>query len=315
MTRWLLSWVALASFLAAGVMQADGPAPENYFDSRWAEVEKAFQASKESREFSRAKEELRKFFSSEGQDLKDLGLRWVYFHKADLNDRELEGLEDLFIELNPANSLSYGVRSTRAWRHFDNAPMEQKAVLYRRAVSNEKAVIEGVVEMPRQAALGLAALDGLEEFRPFIEQYREEIDRAYPADPYRRSEKLLWILKLRAGARDRADAVRLHAARLVEMEDERLARLMDGDPAFREATMNVLQSACEKRLAEPCLDMGRVALRQSKLREQQVKAGPRKQVAIPENGSDWLEGLRGLTGAARVKVERERMEASTKQPQ
>lgn len=315
MTSRILLGTALMSVFAARVMLADvAVGEEKYFDSRWAEVEKTFQAAKEGRDFSRVKQELRKFFSSESQDTKALGLRWLGYHRAEITSEELDDFSKLFLDLNSRSSLSEGVRVEMANRHLANAPAEERRAMYLTAVRTGSVKLEGVEKMPRFVALGRAAADGLEEFRPFVEQYREEINTAYPADPYRRSDKLIWMLKLRAGAKDRADAVRLHATRLAEIEDERLARLMDDDPAFREATMNLLQSACEKQLSEPCLNMGRIALRQGKLREQRVKADPRKQEAIGHDSTDWLEGLRGLTGPARVKVEREKVEASASEP-
>jgi hypothetical protein len=288
-----------------------GPGIKAY-DPRWAPVESAFQAAKETRDFSRVRSELLKLFSSPDQEEKDLELRWISYHKEDLTLGEMDDLDLLFLRANPDQA--YSVKGTIALRHLDSAPTDERRALYLTAVRNGSVKLEAIQEIPRFVALGRAAAEGLEEFKPFVEQYATEIDRAYPQQGYRRSDELLWDLKLRAGAKDRTDALRLHARRLVEMDDERFAGLMRTDRAFRAAAEALLVQGCEMRLAEPCLDLARVTMRQERLKRARSGLEPESKAEATAEGN-WLVSFREMTGAARVKITREAIETERRLPE
>lgn len=300
--------VALMLLGVGGQLRGDLLGNKGY-DARCAPVERAFQAAKETRDLSKVKAELLKFFSSHSQEERELGLRWINYHRDDLTVEERDELDLLYLRANPDESRS--IKGTIALRHLDQAPAEERRALYLTAVRNGSVKLEAVQEITRAVALGRAAVEGLQEFKPFIEQYAAEIDRVFPQHGYRRSNELLWYLELRSGARDSADAIGLHAQRLAEMDGERFASLMNTDRAFRASTEVALAQSCERKLSVPCQDLARVMIEQEKLKQAHPGLGTE---AAADRSGDWLENLREMTAAVRVRINRENTGEGARRP-
>jgi hypothetical protein len=292
-----------------GQLRGDIVPGNKTYDTRWAAVEHAFQTAKDTRDFSNVKAELLKFVASRSQEEREPGLRWIDYHRDDLTVEERDELDLLYLRSNPDESRS--IKGTIALRRLDHAPAEERSALYLTAVRNGSVKLEAIHEITRAAALGRAAVEGLQEFKPFIEQYAGEIDRVFPQHGYRRSDELLWYLEFRSGARDSRDALELHARRLAEMDGERFASLMNTDRAFRAATEVVLAQGCERKLSVPCQDLARVMIEQEELKQARPGLGTE---AAGDRSGEWLDNFREMTAAVRVKMNRENADEGSRRP-
>lgn len=303
--------VVLAALALAVAAEAANPSSRNPYDSRWNAAEKAFRMAGQSGDLTEVKNELGKFFASADRDDKSLGLRWIDYHKEDLSGDQRDELESLFIALNPTDTLTRSLRAEMARRHLEAAPVEVRRETYMTAIRSGTVMVESVTEIRRLTALGLAAADGLEEFRPFLEDYAADLNSAYPTMPGNNADYLKVLMDLRAGAKDRQDAVRRHAEKLAAMDAERLAALMAEDTAFRWATRNLAEDVCENQLSVACASLAQVALQQMELRRQREAAG-RKQAAAVYERDNWYEALLAATATARVKHDLEAIESLPK---
>lgn len=293
-------------FAVASVGFGSSPAFLEPPNPRWAPLEKAYADAEETRDFALLKEELRKFFTSSDRDTQALGLRWIGHRKDSLTSSEIDDLETFYIRLNPEDTISRGLRVEMAVRHLEESALEHRRATYWKAVRDGSVTLEGVEPISRTSAIARAAFEGIEDFAPLIERYAEEIDRVNPESGYRQSARLLWYVKLRAGAKDRDDALRLHAQRLAEMEDDVFHDLMEKDLAFRSSTRWALELACSgtKALSPPCFDFARIAIRQSEFRKARLRDGSEPDAQL--FGGTWLEGLESMTGAANVQLYRQK---------
>ena len=129
-----------------------------------------------------------------------------------------------------------------AWSEIDHLPGPERAALYEEAIERGFVSRPGIGGLHRSSAMGLAATEGIKKLRPLIERFYADLSqqekRSYP------QEELLATLTLRAGGKDRDDAVRLAAERVAALRPEELALQMNGTEAFRKAVIEVAEEAC-----------------------------------------------------------------------
>ncbi len=243
LSPWLLAFALLPRLLTADQIGRRGP------DPGWSPLSRALEITQKTRDLSPLKAELKRFFAAHDRAVKESAVLWLGEVKRELSGSQLDELEMLFVELNPADSMSYGFRVEMANRHLEEGSVEERKEIYLRAVREGSVKLEGVEELSRHVALARAASEGIEGFEPLIAQYSDEINRASPQLGYERAKELLWYLQLRAGANSRSGAVGVHARRLREMDSQRLSELMKKDPAFRKATESTLVEACAAQVS------------------------------------------------------------------
>jgi len=301
----LMSAAVLSGVLAVGVTFARVEIPQVLpLDSRCEAVEKAYKAAMTTKDLSDVKRELRKLFGDPRMEVKVVALEWIGRHEDTLTPEQADELLMSFVELNPNEPMSASVRRGIAERHFILLPVGKRAEVCLEAVKNGETLFERQFRLVRTVALGVLANDGLAEFEPLVRQYAKEIDTVSGSSIYKESDYLLWVMKLRSGACDRADGYRLQALRLSQMEPEEFFNLMEKDSAFKWAAAELVPNACKEPLSEACVSLAKVAYLQQEL----IKRGlvPRSSTAggppSANEGPSWLGPLVEKTRTAMPKV-------------
>ena len=298
--------VALGILLLAGAgdiaaQSREGPRAAAINREIWLGLDSAYQQGREAGDLSLLKVELGRLFASMG-DTSRLGLNWIGRHLDSFTHAEQEELYRVYIELHPSDRTTASLRDTIAANRLEDAPKEERAALYWAAVRNGKARIPGGADLVRSVALGMAAADGLEEFRAALTRFSSEINKAHPRSGYDESAYLLILLVFRAGAPDRAHANRLHAERLLELGDQQFFERMNSDTAFREATDGLASRACRNWQAPECLNRARLYARQrehqAKFREADSQTPAHPLPRSPDGELLWMSRLRAVTGGA-----------------
>jgi hypothetical protein len=190
-------------------------------------------------------------------------------------------------------------------------------------VGEGSVTLEGSLTVSRLDALAWGVLDGLDEFRTFVEKYSADLDASEYHSAYRASAFYLWTLGLRKGAHDRADAMRLQAQWLQEMNDLKFSDFMQNDGALGQATMYVFGPSCkgQQRTSEACRSFALIAARQRELLKKRQEAHTQA-LAVGGNAvhleePDWLGTMTEQTNAAWVKLVQEntrRVQLENKKP-
>lgn len=267
----------------------------------WLQLESAYQKGRSAGDLSLLKGELARLFAK-SEDFRRLGLNWIGRHMESLTHAEQEELYGLYIGLHPDDRTATSLRNTIAANRLEDAPREERATFYRIAVRDGSARVPGGDVTVRSVALGMAAADGLEEFRPLLAQFSSEIDSVHPRRGYKESDYLLVLLVFRAGASDRAHANRLHVERLLELSDKQFFERMNGEPAFREATTGLASLACRNWQTLECQKLARLYLRQkeyqAKLPRTESLTSPEEASRTPDGDLVWMSHLRSFSGGA-----------------
>jgi hypothetical protein len=270
---------------------------------------------KETRDFTRLTSQLRYMFESDASQVRDRGLGWLGRHRKEFSVAENNQFDALYIEIRPDDVTARSLRNVIAERNLSASPADHRATIYWQAVRTGSLDIGGADPLDRLSALTAAAADGLQEFEASISYYATELDRGRPVNPgVRRSQELLWLVKMRRGAVNRTDGQARHAEALAEMEPSKFAELMDKDGAFRETTGSLLEAACEgPTITQTCKSLGRLYLKQEELRKGQrpsarerVEGGVSVVEADYSGDPAWLANLRNrvATGLAARPEER-----------
>lgn len=162
------------------------------------------------------------------------------------------------------------------------------------------AITGGEVKLPhgrpltRELAMSFAAIQGLSELEPLIQQYAAQVD-----ERWRKSfqfESFPSMFELGNGAENREDALRLASERLAQMEDSDVRARMDRDAGFRMAIFQVAEDVCalnpfSGRLNKGCSKMKEVVRRQIVLDRNTVGQAS-KTLKAETFEVDWLEGLK-----------------------
>ena len=263
-----------------------------------------FDKLKATRDFSALKEEIKQRLATGDERVRDATLGWIEMQKAELTDAETADFEELYLEVSPNGPGSRGFRTHVATLRLSQLRQSQRAGIYWEAVRNGKADIGGVDPLVRAVALGMAAREGLIEFTEAITQYADELNRGQqPLLDGTTAGRLLWQMRLYAGAHDAKDATRLQAARLSSMDALEFRSAMTHDADFRGEVTLFLGGFKPDRGSEPSLEdwknIASVFLKQDALQrelagktsEAAPASGQKKEQAEP----DWLVRMRTAT--------------------
>jgi hypothetical protein len=284
----------LAAGNVAGV-PSKNPGAASASRDAWLQLENAYQRGRATGDLSLLKVELERLFIKT-EDFRVLGLNWIGRHLESLSHAEQEELYGVYLRLRPDDRTAASLRNTIAANRLEDAPREERAALYRTAVRDGSARVPGGDVMVRSVALGMAAADGLEEFRPLVIQFSPEINRAHARNGYQESDYLLILLAFRAGASDRVQANRLHAGRLLELSDDRFFERMNNEPAFREATNALASLACHAWQSGECQKLATLYVRQKEYQAkfQKTETLPSEEKApprTPDGDLVWMSHL------------------------
>jgi hypothetical protein len=268
-------------------------------------LDRAFEQAKAvGREFALVERELTRMLMSSNDDDRRVALGWV----TRIDDRftvdeqyRLISYCKAILPLDyPADLVEPLVRLR--WKQ---STQDERRKIYWDAVKSGKARIWEGRELDRSTALVMAAGEGLEEFADAIKQYEQGTGGKRTMSDIRTADKLLWYLRLRAGARDTKDADRLQGQRLTEMGDGEFARLMKEDSTFAQVTLTFAGSVCEQPASEACRSVGAVALRQETLWHEANKNDAGRISAVPLQASkkpEWLEDFGKAAGPGKVEI-------------
>jgi hypothetical protein len=264
----------------------------------------AFERAKVTGDLSEVKRELAKLYLDPSSEIQSAGLAWIGRHEKELTYEQQVELETLYLGVNPKGGFAAGVRESLARERFERWPREEREKAYWEAVKNGKVVVEEYYEIPRPLALGFAAMEGMEQFKPVIESHRAEINLLFKHPGPPETDLILWELELRAGAPSREAAVGIAVGRLAAYEDSQLASLMDEDAAFRQVVADTVDAACGEETAAACVESGRIAVRQEALRRERLRArGKEPPPCYPGSGEcDWVDRLLDQTRRGRERL-------------
>lgn len=228
----------------------------------------------------------------------------VWLHSAQEQLGPLQTIELLRTYLAVSPGLTdYDRNGARQWLvdlHWHLTTQEERKSIYWAAVKNGKTAIWEGRHLYLWEALGMAAREGLEEFVPVAESFRGEADRLRTGSGVSLTDQWLWMVRLRTGAKDADDGIRLQVRRLAAMSDEEFSGLMDADQAFKGVVLDTSEALCKAPSSEPCRALCCLAIRQQKHERRRVTQGqpPRTFVdhlGIVNEGPKWLAWLTTVT--------------------
>lgn len=169
-------------------------------------------------------------------------LEWMEKRRKALGRSELEWGWEQYLAFHPAGRGATGVRWELALSRLARTSRQDRAAVYRDALHTGRAKISEGVLLTRSHVLQLAAMDGIEEFENGIRDHSEELVRALgrPIGVVALLDTLRW----RAGATDRAAAVRQHAAGIRRLRPEDVRGRVQEDEGFRKSTIDLTREAC-----------------------------------------------------------------------
>jgi hypothetical protein len=307
--------VGLASFVVA---QPPTP-PKGFLEKRayWDKLEEVYQAGLRTHDFSALKELLEERFADPRETMRDGTLLWLGKHYNELTCDELSELFQIYWRLQPKDSRSDGLRQVLAKCRLERSSRTERASVYWKAIRDGKLDIGGPSPLTWMEALADAVGDGMDEFRPVIEQHAAELDALPGQKGVKRSEALLWSLRLRSGAEDAVDARRIAAKRISEMPVAKVAGLMRDDSAFRSVVLTLAPTVCVvgKPISEPCHDLASTYLKLEQYTQENEQGADTLRNASPEalgnrpgGPPDWLLTLRHVTEVAATKIRNESIE-------
>jgi hypothetical protein len=311
-TRGFLTCLLAAAALLNGVGRAVDANDGRDGLTDWSTLEAAYEEGLPTRNFASLRRNLRILFGDRDDQKRTTGLTWLGAHEKDFPLDQQKEFYDLYIQLNPGTQTSISLQNVMALKRLALASREERATIYATAISQGKVRVPGGDFLDRTNALGMAALDGIEELAPSLETYSGELNRARPSEEAY-ADILLSAIRLRAGAVNRADALNRHANRISALSDKELRRRMEDDPGFRGATLALARAACSQEITEPCRKLAELALRQ----EQWNMSGDREasEIRSLETGASdrdrrpsWLTRLSGITQGGQAANELERQE-------
>jgi hypothetical protein len=308
-----LSLIGLASFVVA---QTPTP-PKGFLEERayWDKLEEVYQAGLRTRDFSALKELLEERFADPRETMRDGTLLWLGKHYNELTCDELSELFQIYWRLQPKDSRSDGLRQVLAKCRLERSSRAERASVYWKAIRDGKVDIGGPSPLTWMEALADAVGDGMDEFRPVIEQHAAELNALPERKGVKRSEALLWGLRLRSGAEDAVDARRIAAKRISEMPVAKAAGLMRDDLSFRFEVENLANTVCEvsRPISEPCHDLASTYLKLEQYTQENEQGADTLRNASPEalgnrpgGPPDWLITLRRSTEVATTAIRSER---------
>lgn len=172
--------------------------------------------------------------------------------------------------------------------------------LFQRAIVSGEITLPHGRALPRDLAMSFAALQGLGELEPLVEQFANHIEERWKESF--QFETFPALFRLGSGARDREDALRLSSLRLASMADKDVKAKMDSDAGFRGAVLQVARDVCvadpfSGRLNSGCADMKSVVGRQTALDRGTRKSEAESSVSgsgtpVNEQSETWLARLR-----------------------
>lgn len=312
--RWGVAYLLCAGIPAvAGLAEPrQGRLPSGVQDvcrSDWHCLDAAFREGMATRDFSLLKNLLDRMFSSKDAAIRDLAMGWLGRHERDFTMQEQIEFDELYIGVSPDNETRRTVLNMLARRKLAILPRDERAKVYWHAVQSGSVNIGSQDPLPRLSALTAAAADGLEEFESAIKKYAAVLDKERQVDlGVNRSDELLWMLRMRAGAKDRLEAEQLHAQGLAKIGAEAFAENMTKDPAFRATTEALADSSCEKfKATNACKTLAEVYLQQEEFRMAGVAVIKERKggaISVTEQGRSeeppWLGALREATKSVRV---------------
>ena len=181
---------------------------------------------------------------------------------------------------------------------FFRASRQDRVEVCRRAIVEGKITLRRGRPIPRGVAMGIAAEEGLEELKPLIEEYYDQLPPVIRT--YNPREELLESMELRAGASDLEDAIERACARLAAMSDAELKQKMDTDVHLQQIADTLAQEACAVdpiglRSSPGCAVLKGVVDRQEHLFQMEVEKGTVKPKWVVGNRAgreaDWLTRL------------------------
>lgn len=197
---------------------------------------------------------LEQFF---GGPARRTALTWLGEHEAGLSAITIEALYQSYVDQNPSDAATPGLREQLALRRLERSPREEREAIYRSAVQNGRALIAEGVTLTRVRALRRAAAEGIEGFLDDLGRFEGEIDAGNVFQDAKTADVYRWAMLLARGAKDRSDASRLRTQRLSEQSPGEFVGRMDTDPGFREAVLIHLQDGCVGRDRPLCLNVFR----------------------------------------------------------
>lgn len=275
-------------------------------------AEQAWQQAKVTGNLALVKAALQPVFTDPEMMVRLEGLRWISSHEADMTQEQRFELFEYFIELRPNDRDSASLKAVMARERFERWPLERRREAYWEAVRQGRLVVEEYFELDKKGAIARAALDGLLEFAPLIEENASLLDKKSSFDAsIRYSQYLTWLLKLKGGADEGADRLELAGRRVGQLGAERVADLMEHDAAFHRVVQDAFREACREWTSAGCQQFARVALAQRDHRlaaiEREVATTAQPQGLNP--APDWLAELWELTSLARQKVAKNKDDA------
>ena len=204
-----------------------------------------------------------------------------------------------WIDLRPFVSI---LDSYSAWLadegEFFRASRQDRVEVCRRAIVEGKITLRRGRPIPRGVAMGIAAEEGLEELKPLIEEYYDQLPPVIRT--YSPREELLESMELRAGASDLEGAIERACERLAAMSDAELKQKMDTDVHLQQIADTLAQEACAVdpiglRSSPGCAVLKGVVDRQEHLFQMEVEKGTVKPKWVVGNRAgreaDWLTRL------------------------
>ena len=305
-----VSWV-MGAILVGHVSAAVASSPRGFLGERCFPerpvpcLTPLYEKLKATRDFSALKKEIRERFATGDERVRDATLGWIELKRTELTDAETADFEELYLEAVPNGPGSRGLRNHVATLRLSQLSQSQRAKIYWEAVRNGSVDIGGVDPLVRTVALSRAAGEGLTEFEGTIREYTKEINAGEDniIDGHL-DGRLLWQLKLRAGAEDAKDAEVRAAGRMAEMEDTTFRDLVTKDANFRGVVQVFQEDVCNletgrARNADACKGMARVYLKQDalqrRLTQRAATATPGSEPKSEQTEPDWLVRLRTAT--------------------
>jgi hypothetical protein len=185
-------------------------------------------------------------------------LAWVSDVKGLTNDERIA-----LISFCLARPLSVeereGLRDRLATVRLNAASQEDRRRVYWEAVRDGTAATWEGRRIERSKALVSAVEEGMAEFEAFVVQYGGLLDDPRDVVTPKATDRLLWKLRLRRGAKDQGDGARLQAARVSELGVGEFDRLMAADAAFRYTTIMLAKEVCADPKGAPCQNLRSLA--------------------------------------------------------
>lgn len=213
-------------------------------DPALAGVVSAFDAEKDSRQWSRTKAELVRLLESNSPQLKNLASWWVGAQPG-LSYEERIAFWMGIRQVVPQEEGVTGAAREISRLRLKKLQRRERLEIYRAAMEKGSVALWEGAKLDRREAAGLAAFDGIDELRDEVARYVVDT----PTMKGLRASALV-ALELRKGAENRDDAIALHLRRLEEMRPEEIARRTKGEEGFALANEALAAAVDEKKSPE-----------------------------------------------------------------